>query len=121
MYPKAKKIQRGVWEAGKAYIMKKLFNMRQTNNEEDTFSPPTTEEMMKRCLLFYLEPYKNTLLHIIESQVHVNTLVKQIKTVFNQHKEPSVQHKKPCRVSVNIEQVYYKIYYIVALFIMNNL
>lgn len=98
MYPKATKVEKHVlsraWESGVG-IVKSLFNMKGDTAPEERFTPPSTEEMVKQCLTFYLEPYKRVLLNEdgYPSEFRINKLVGEVKLIFQQHKKPVVQHQ----------------------------
>ena len=61
------------------------------DGEKNNLTPLSTEEMVKKCLLEYLEPYKNILLQNAEFSVN---FVREIKNIFCQHEHPMVHHPK---------------------------
>ena len=112
VYPKLTSIDKGVFGRvleGGVGILKNLFNVQSETATEDGFTPPSTEEMVKKCLHYYLEPLKRVLL--VEDgyppDFKLDEFVRQVKHIFKQHSEPVVQHShNPCTtVAVDITDV----------------
>ena len=78
------------WDAGKG-LFKRIFK---SSSGEEKFDIPPTEDMMKRCLAFYLEPSKSTLLSNGEfpGNFSISEFGKQVKDILEQHTTPVVQH-----------------------------
>ena len=118
MYPKETEIQRGIlsraWKASVG-VYNFLINNQDSATEEQPFSPPSTEDMVKDCLHFYLEPYKDILLNKAEYQSNfsIGEFVRQVKLLFKQHHKPVVQHsaeKHDVITLWNLNQVMQKLY-----------
>ena len=95
MYPEATEVQRSVfsqaWETGKGFFNKYILG---TTAAEQTFTPPSTEEMVQQCLYFYLEPYRKILLSDTgyPEKFRVDDVVREVKVILEQHHKPVVQH-----------------------------
>ena len=88
--------------------MKGLLNWFTSNTEEETFRLPSTEEMITKCLIFYLEPFKCFLLSKEEypQDVSILKVVEQVKDIYEQHKSLFVQiYQLPQPVTVDIKLV----------------
>ena len=106
VYPKVTTVPKSLatraWEAGKGFI-KSLFTSG--SEEKESFTIPSTEDMMKSCLHFYLEPTRCTLLEFPQT-FSIAEFGKQVKVIFEQHSKPVVQHDdRLCTVSVDIKVV----------------
>ena len=62
-----------------------------SDGEKSNLTPLSTEEMAKKCLLEYLEPYKNIFLQKAEYSAN---FVREIKNICWQHEHPMVHHPK---------------------------
>ena len=101
MYPEKIKIEKNVvshaWQAGLGIgvgIYNYLFKVEDDTAEEVSLAPRSTEEMVKQCLRFYLEPCKDILLSE-EGYPHnfrLDEFVGSVKRIFEQHYKPVVQH-----------------------------
>ena len=72
------------------------FHIQENSATEQTFTTPPTDEMIKRCLLFYLEPYQDALLNekSYPSDFSVDGFIAKVKHIFEQHHKPVVQHSQ---------------------------
>ena len=110
MYPKAAKVEKGVirraLDKGLGFI-RYIRNIPGDTEAEGAFDPPSTEEMVKQCLHFYLEPSKNILLaetHFPQNFI-LNEFVREIKHIFQQHNNPVVQHNPSSPTTVSVDNL----------------
>ena len=80
------------YEAGKGFL-KKVFWRGDGVGEKSMLSPLSIDEMAQKCLLVYLEPYEKILLQSPEN-ITFEMLLREVRDVFHQHKEPMVQNAK---------------------------
>ena len=69
----------------------------------EEFSPLSSEEMVKQCLVFYLEPYQKVIVTETgyTNDFTVDRYVAQVKRIFDQHYTPVVQHgQQICPVKI---------------------
>ena len=81
------------YEAGKG-LLKKVFRHGDGEGEKIMLNPLSKDEMVKRCLLVYLEPYEKILTEEYPEDFKFEVLLKEVRDVFHQHKEPMVQNAK---------------------------
>ena len=83
------------YEAGKGFL-KKVFWHGDGVGGKSMLSPLSTDEMVQKCLLVYLEPYEKILLQTEKypENVSFEMLLREVRDVFHQHKEPMVQNAK---------------------------
>ena len=112
VYPKLTSVEKGVfgraWEGGVG-IVRNWLNFQSDTATEDSFTPPSTEKMVKQCLGLYLQPFKGVLLDEggYPPYFKLDEFVRQVKHIFKQHNELVVQHShNPCTtVAVDITDV----------------
>ena len=79
-------------------------NLFTRNTAEETFKPPSTEEMITKCLIFYLEPFRSFILskEACPQDVSILKVVEQVKDIFEQHKSLFVQKYRPITVDIKL-------------------
>ena len=101
MYPKATKVEKGYLSQAATAVsqavtaVRWLFVMQDDDDKVERFTPFAADEMMNQCLLFYLEPFKDLLLHKVAypDNFRIDHFVEQVKSSMQQHKETTiVQH-----------------------------
>ena len=105
MYPEITKVEKGVVGqalAGIGWFTKKLLGNAPT---AEAFIPPSTKEMVKQCLFFYLEPYKHTLLCGYDENFCIEGFVEQVKLIVEQHHTSAVLHHGPFPSHVKVENL----------------
>ena len=92
VYPKATKVEKG--HLSQAATAVRRFFTGQDDDRVERFTPLATDEMMKQCLLFYLEPFKDLLLHKVAypDNFRIDHFVEQVRTIMQQHKVTLVRH-----------------------------
>jgi hypothetical protein len=111
VYPEAQKVEKSVLSQvlnTGIGIFKYVLNIQENSASEQTFTTLPTYEMMKRCLLFYLEPYHNALLNErgYPSNFNVDWFIVGVKHIFEQHHKPVVQHgQNPYAITVDLKDV----------------
>lgn len=91
VYPRlVKEVPKTFLETGKEYLSFILPISRTKRQEE-------ADIMAKKCLNFYLEPYKDQLLQDREYSQHykVDDLIDQVVRVYKSHRVTLVKHNKP--------------------------
>ena len=68
----------------------------------ETFTPSSTEEMVKQCLSFYLQPYKNILLCGYDENFQIEEFVRQVYLIVEQHHTFVIQYQD-CVYHVAVE------------------
>ena len=120
VYPRTMPADKGyltkAYEAGR-WLKKKFYG--EGEKEKSILTPLSTDEMVKRCLLVYLEPYRKVLLQPEEYPENFH-FVKEVRDVYRQHREVMVQHplvrenpkeKVPSVTEVSIHLfIHYKMY-----------
>ena len=102
VYPEMTKVEKSGWSQALGWLTRNLLGNTPT---VEAFTPPTTEEMVKQCLLFYLEPYKNFLLNGYDENFQVEEFVRQVKLIVNHHYTPIVQHHDSSPSPVTVENL----------------
>ena len=73
------------------WLKKKFYG--EGEKEKSILTPLSTDEMVKRSLLVYLEPFQKVLLQPEEYPGNfVKMLVKEVRDLYRQHREPLVKH-----------------------------
>lgn len=106
VYPKVTEVEKhGFWEGGIEWVSSFFTDKDDSASEE--FIPPSTEEMVKRCLNHYLQPFKSALLNKkgYHSDFRLDEFVRQVRQIFEQHNEPAVQHKHKSCVIVTVNNL----------------
>ena len=76
------------YEAGR-WLKKKIYG--EGEKEKSFLTPLSTEEMVKKSLLVYLEPFQKVLLQPEEYPGNFH-FVKEVRDVYRQHRELMVQY-----------------------------
>lgn len=94
MYPRILRNEKGILESGMAWLASFLKrSSTKQSGDKDTFSPPTSKEMVRQCLFFYLEPYKTLLLNgEYPEDFRVDKFTKQVRIICSMHHKPHVKH-----------------------------
>ena len=107
VYPKETQVRRGIlsraWKASVDFLL----SNQDSASQEQPFSPPSTEDMVKDCLHFYLEPFKDCLLNNAgyQSNFSISEFVRQVKLLFMQHHTPVVQYSLPTHDVVTVRNM----------------
>lgn len=94
VYPRTLRNEKGFLESGIA-LLASFFKRSSTkqSGDKDTFILPTSKEMVRQCLFFYLEPYKILLLNgEYPGDFRVDEFTKQVRIIYSMHHQPHVKH-----------------------------
>lgn len=101
VYPMLEKgVLRRVWEKAVGLI-------QHYSEAKGAFAPPSTEEMVKQCFYFYLEPYKNILLNEASypQDFRLNEFVREVKHIFEQHEKLVVELYSSSCITVTVDNI----------------
>ena len=107
VYPKARKVEKHMLSRAWEGIVRNVFNIKSDDTPEEGFTPPSTEEMVKQCLNFYLEPFKRVLLNKdgYPADFRLDDFVVKVKRIFQQHNKPIVQHQNMNWAHVTVDNI----------------
>lgn len=110
VYPRITRVPRSFFDqmvdTGKGIWRKVLGRSSQVDNAKEVdISTMSMEDMAKKCLHFYLDPYMKYLVdekYSADFKIHI--FVQRITDLYFQHLNPSVMHRK-CLTNTFIEKV----------------